>query len=366
MKHTYIILLVIFLLSSCSKEPTIISFSGDTLISETIGIDKNEILSIAPGSTLRFAAGATIISNASIVINGTEDQPITLIGQDEVEDHWIMQIKKPAEKFELSHIVVENGLITSNDANCHFKNVKFTNDKDLEWNSAAARFWDGSILIEECTVDWNRKGEGFLIHDTYQPVVRNCTFSKVGDAVEYLGCIDGEIRNCTFLSNSDDAIDLNNCDNVLLVDNQFFNTRDRAMEIGSEGFGNSTNIKVSNNLFVDCNIAISVKENSDALIENATIVRSEKGLEIINEEDNGLSSSAEARNSVIVNSKVTTYTLDSHLDLNNCMSDDVLIEGSNTIYASIEFADSANNDYRIISPEFPIGMDEKTMGYQKK
>ncbi len=330
-----------------------------------MSIGDGEILSFEPGSVVRFAEGAKITSYSDVIIKGTAEEPITLISEDPINDHWILETQESANRFELSHVNIINGLLTSRGSNCNFQNVNFFNDKDIEWNSAATRFWGGEVLIENCNLDWNRKGEGFLVHDIHQPIVRNCTFKKINDAVEYLGCTDGVISNCTFLSNSDDAIDLNACDNILLTNNEFYGTQDRAMEIGSEGFGSSTNIKVINNLFVDCKIAVNVKENSDAIIENVTIIRGKTGFEIINEEDNDLSSYAYAKNSIIQGTKWPTYTNQSTLDITDFMSNEILENATNTIQTEVIFADSTQNDYRIISDEFPDGQDASTMGYQK-
>jgi parallel beta-helix repeat protein len=372
MRYKLLLLCVITLLASCTKEdptnpPEIeYMFEGDVLITERMYIKEDEVLSIAPGSIIRFAPGAKLESFGPISIVGTASEPITLISEDNINDHWIIEPWESAGTFDLIHTYVINGLITTHNTECHFKNVNFFNDQDLEWNSACARFWGGEILIEDCSIDWNRKGEGFLVHSIDQAIVRNCTFKKVNDAVEYISCTDGVIRDCIFLSNSDDAIDLNDCDNILLKNNEFYGTQNRAMEIGGDVGGNSTNIKIINNLFVDCKIAVNVKDNSDAIVENITVVGTETGLEIIHEENDGLTSNADVYNSIIVDTRWPTYTKESTLSLTNCMSEDLLPEGTNIIQTTIEFADTAMNDYKIVSSTFPAGMDATTMGYQKQ
>ncbi|MFT6781276.1 MAG: parallel beta-helix repeat protein [Saprospiraceae bacterium] len=373
MQIRYLFLIyAIVVLVSCRKdesmEPPQIEymFAGDVLISEKMFIAEDEVLSIAPGSTIRFAPGASLESFAPISIVGTKSEPITLISEDNINDHWILRPWEGAGTFDLMHTYVINGLITTHDTDCHFKNVNFFNNKDLEWNSACTRFWKGEILIEDCVMDWNRKGEGFLVHGIHQPIVRNCTFKKVNDAVEFINCTDGVIRNCTFLSNSDDAIDLNDCDNILLTNNEFYGTKNRALEIGGDVGGNSINIKIINNLFVDCKIAVNVKDNSDAIVENITVIGTETALEIIHEENDGLMSNADVYNSVIVDTRWPTFTKESTLSLTNCMSEDLLPDGTNIIQTTVEFADTAMNDYRIVSSTFPTGMDATTMGYQKQ
>ncbi len=360
------------LLSSCTKEnndPENIKYSyeGEVLITGKVTFNsEDDDLTIAPGSVIRFAPGALLQSWGNVSIVGTESEPITLISEDQTEDHKILETWKDGKSMDIMHTYIVNGLITTHDTDCHFKDVTFSNTKTLEWNSAATRFWGGTILIEDCLMDWNRKGEGFLVHGIEDPVVRNCVFKKVNDAVEYLDCKDGEVSGCQFLSNSDDAIDLNNCDNTLLVDNVFYGTQNRGMEIGGEGFGNSINIKVRNNLFVDCKIAVNVKENSDAIVENITVIDTETGLEIINEEENGLSSHVTVTNSVFANTRWPSYTFESTINISNSMSDGDLHDGINIIKAPIEFADTANNDYTIISTDFPVGLDASTIGYHPK
>lgn len=369
----YYLLLFAFstILFSCandltSSEEIEYTYTGDITINGIVSHGNGDHISIAPGSTIRFAPGSLIQCSGDISIIGTKSEPITLISQDLVNDHLILRSWEGSETFDMMHTNVVNGLIVTHNTDCHFKDVIFSNTKDLEWNSAATRFWGGEILIEDCELDWNRKGEGFLVHTIHQPIVRNCTFKKVNDAVEYLDCTDGVIRGCTFLSNSDDAIDLNACDNIILSDNEFYGTQNRGIEVGDEGFGKSTNIKILNNLFVDCKVAVNVKENSDATIDNITVVRTETGLEIINEEDNGLSSYVRVKNSVFANTRWPSYSLNSTIDISDCMSNGDLHDGTNIIKSEVQFADTTNHDYRIVSTEFPVGLDGKTIGYQKK
>ena len=102
------------------------------------------------------------------------------------------------------------------------------------------------------------------------------------------------------------------------------------------------------------------------LQKNITVVGTETALEIIHEENDGLTSNADVYNSVIVDTRWPTYTKESTLSLTNCMSDDLLPDGANIIQTTVEFADSAMNDCKIVSSTFPTGMNATTMGYQKQ
>ncbi len=157
-------------------------------------------------------------------------------------------------------------------------------------------------MIEDCLVDWNNQGEGFLLHNVQAPVVRNSTFIKVPDAVEYLHCNNGIISGNHFPDMSDDAVDQNHCYNTLIKDNTFFNVKDKALELGSEKFGSSDSLFVINNLFVDCRVALNVKESSFARVENATFYNNQISIDLHTHDDSTRVSKAEIFKSVIINS----------------------------------------------------------------
>lgn len=365
---TSLILILSFGFFSCSDDPDddIIILEGKIRIQDTLEIREGKELVVMPGTEITFSPGAIFVAHGNLTIEGTEENPIKLIAEEPINDHRIITAKSGCKIFNLKHVEVVDGLITSYSSDNHFRYVTFRNSQKLKWNDAVARFWYGSILIEDCTVEWNNQGEGFLLHNVQAPVIQNCFFDKVPDAIEYIHCKNGKILNNHFQNMGDDAVDQNHCFNTLIKDNSFFNVKDKALELGSEKFGSSDSLFVINNLFVGCRVAVNVKESSFAIVENATFYNNEISLDIHTHEDSTRVSVAEMSKSVIINSDLNaSVNPRSVAVLSDCVSDDTLPEGTNIVISQIEFQDPQNNDFTIISGTFPTGMTSETIGYQK-
>ena len=363
----FILLGIGFIQCSSDKPKEIIKLEGIVRIQDTFEISEGKELLVMPGTEITFSPGAIFVAHGNLIMEGTEEKPIKLIAEDPIKDHRIITAKSGCKIFTLKHAEVIDGLITSYSSDNHFRYVTFRNKYNLRWNDAVARFWYGKILIEDCVVDWNNQGEGFLLHSVQAPVVQNCIFKKVPDAVEYIHCNNGSILGNHFEDMNDDAIDQNHCYNTLIKDNTFFNVKDKALELGSEKMGSSDSLFVINNLFVDCRVALNVKESSFARVENATFYNNEISIDLHTHDDSTRVSKAEIFNSVIINSTqlAASVTPRSIAIIKNCLSDEVLPDGTNNIVSTVNVKDPANNDYTIISSEFPQGLTSETIGYQK-
>lgn len=374
MRNTYYlpILLIILAVSfnACSDsnnidEDDLIIMEGIVHIQDTFEIREGKELVIMPGAEINFAPGAIFIAHGNLTIEGTEEKPIKLIAEDPIEDHRIISAKSGCKIFKLKHTEVIDGLITSYSTDNHFRYVTFRNNQQLKWNDAVARFWFGKILIEDCIVEGINQGEGFLLHNVQAPIVQNCTFSKVPDAIEYIHCNNGKIIGNHFSDMNDDAVDQNHCFNTLIKDNTFYNVTDKALELGSERFGSSDSLFVINNLFVGCRVAVNVKESSFARIENATFYNNEISLDIHTHEDSTRISKAEMFRSVVINSQLpASVNPRSVAILEDCLSDEPLPVGTNNVVSNVEFNDPANNDFTFTSGELPQGSTTETIGYQ--
>lgn len=356
-----------FIQCSSDKPKEIIKLEGIVRIQDTFEISKGKELLVMPGTEITFSPGAIFVAHGNLIMEGTEEKPIKLIAEDPIRDHRIITAKSGCKVFTLKHAEVIDGLITSYSSDNHFRYVTFKNKYKLRWNDAVARFWYGKILIEDCVVDWNNQGEGFLLHNVQAPIVQNCTFIKVPDAVEYIHCNNGKILGNHFQDMNDDGVDQNHCFNTLIKDNTFFNVKDKALELGSEKMGSSDSLFVINNLFVGCKVALNVKESSFARVENATFYNNQISLDINTPADSTRISKAEIFKSVIINSTqlAASVTPRSIVVLGDCLSDEELPNGTNNIVSNVSIKDAANNDFTIISAEFPQGLTSETIGYQK-
>lgn len=333
-------------------------------ITEELIIEEGDSLVLEPGSEVRIDSGLNIIALGDFIVRGTAERPVYIKGSSSAG--WgVLSAKGSCRKLIIHHAIIENGRITSYQSNNHFKEVLFKNNQPLVWNDALARFWYGQVLIENCTAEGINKGEGFLLHNVQHPNIRNCTFRKVPDAIEYIDCKNGQIVGNYFEKMNDDAIDQNSCFNILIKDNQIFEVEDCGMELGSEKFGSSDSIKVFNNLIVGCGKGIFVKESSSVIIENSTFYKNKIGVEVHTDTDSSRVSRVTVNHSVFAEATESILLNDrSEAVISNCLSVDSLPPGENSLITSFDFENPDLLNFKLKSGTLPVEIKPKKLGFQ--
>lgn len=343
-----------------------VRYSGQNFVNEEIWIEEEEILILEPGSIIEFGPLGSFQVKGEIEAIGTAENPISLIGSDELASHTIINtFDDNAINFTLHYSTIHNGLIITEAENNDFFEVHITNDKQLETNDASIRSWRGSFSFVDGSIQSNNTGEGLLVHGSQNPLVSNCFFYKIPDAVEFLSSNDGMINHSIFEEMSDDAIDNNNCNRTMITNNEFYAVKNRALEIGSDGFGISTDIQIINNLFVECSIGVNVKESSSAKVEMATFYNNEINIELLEGDNETTITSLEIKQSVMSGEQAhITKENNTEFTYNHLMSDQLIDNWSQLFIAEIQFSNVDSLDFRIISQDFPDAQNAMTMGYQ--
>lgn len=362
-------ILILLLISGCHTDISDSQIQTPSIIhlTEDLVVEKGDSLVFAKGTEVLIDSGVNIIAHGDVFIRGTEDFPVTLKGSSPDKGWGVLSAKGTCRNLIIHNAVIENGRITSYQSKNHFKNILFKNNQMLVWNDAIARFWYGAVLIENCRVEGINRGEGFLLHNVQEPIVRNCFFTKIPDAVEFIDCKNGEIISNHFEKMNDDAIDQNSCFNTLIKNNRIFDVKDCGMELGSENFGSSDSLRLDNNLIVNCGKGIIIKESSYVIVENSTFFNNKIGIEIHNAPDSSRTSRAVISHTVIAEGE-TPILLSENTDLNlqSCLSENPLPSGINVLQTSVEFEDPSNLKFSIISKDFPEGTNIENLGYQTK
>ncbi len=243
-------------------------------INADLYISKNQNLIIEAGAELIIADSVNIVVNGNLFINGTEAEPVIIKGVTEQPGWGQIQMLKSAKELTITYTTIQDGTILSYRTENYLSNVHFINKQDLNWRWALARFELGDLLIEHCLANGVNKAEGFLVHIIDDPIVRNCIFTNIPDAVEFINCRNGIITNNTFKGGGDDAIDLNGCIDTRIEYNNIDGYNSAGMEIGSEQLGRSINVKTLKNKIRNCKMGVYLKEASsvemtrDSLIGN--------------------------------------------------------------------------------------------------
>lgn len=371
--HLLVFLILTIFLASCVKKevpgpnygPNDIIWEGSVMVLDTFFVEHGTALRILPGTKVSFGPNGMVEAEGDVYIEGAEDSRILLEVLDPIGDHRIVKINGLAQKFYMNYTDVINGLFTSFTTENIVNNCTFSNDKPLEWNDACMRFWLGKVEIEDCTFNWNNQGEGLLHHGVKAPKIRNCTFVKIPDAVEYIESIAGEITNNRFVGMSDDAVDQNACTNTLIQDNIFIDVKDRALELGSENFGSSFDLAVKNNLFINCKIAVNLKESSHATVENCTFYGNELAIQVENPADSMNITMLEVDKCVVaMSTNELAVQPNCQFNLSNSITETQL-DGTNVIMSEVVFEDVDNENFTILSSDFPQGYDASNIGYRR-
>ncbi len=357
-------LIVIILFASCRGEAIVFEGSEIIHLTEDLIIKEGDTLIINAGTEVKLDTGVNIIAYGSVLIKGTASKPVILKGSDAEFGWGKLWAKGECKELIIKHAIIENGQVMSYDTKNHFNHVHFKNNKQLKWDDAIARFWHGSVLIENCRIDGINKGEGFLLHNVEKPVIRKSVFTKIPDAVEYISCTDGKILENLFLFMKDDAIDQNACKRTLIKDNKILYTKDCGMEIGSENFGSSLDIEIYNNLIVGCPKGVMVKESSTVTAQNITFYNNDISVEARTPKDSMNGSQLVVTASAFFSNKSDFFVDNkSLLDFNHCISDSLLLEGKANETSKMSFEDLEKHQYDLIFEDFPEVSEKRKKGF---
>ncbi|MFT6924056.1 MAG: hypothetical protein ACJA1C_003077 [Crocinitomicaceae bacterium] len=317
-------------------------------IASDLVINSNDSLLIGVGAEVIISDNVNIDVYGFISIQGSESNPAKLIAVNPMVGWGQIIIHEEVEVFTINNTRIEEGRVLSFDCSVHFANVTFINNQPLAWDHAISRFHYGQLTIEDCQIIGTNQGEGFLCHDILNPIVINCQFESIPDAVEYLNCESGRIGNCTFRDIYDDAIDLNHCNNTVIDSNFIYNVTDRGMEIGSENNGSSTNILVRHNTIVNCGEGINFKEGSNGLVQNNTLYNNTIGITSLNGTPSSLGSSIEVIN-CILSQNVTPVFIDvfSTMNVSYSLSDNSILIGEENYTTQPHFISPLLFDFQL-------------------
>ncbi len=253
------------IISEIKENTTLYKTDNPYFIVANLTIPKNITLTVNAGVELIFAKNATLFVNGNIKMKGEKFNPILLTPE---ETEW-ESISIDSEKGEciFENVIFNNGVLRSKKANLILENVVFNAQlKTLVFGEERqSLIWlnYGTFSMKNSYVYGSGKGEGLNINYA-QTIIENSYFEQIPDAIELMSINKGLVQNNIIVYSPDDAIDMNGCSNILIQYNLLKNNKDKAVSIGTEQYGPSTNITVQHNLIVHNNYGISIKDSSFA------------------------------------------------------------------------------------------------------
>ena len=338
------------------------------IINSNLVINSGDTLIITEGTTLLIDTAIDINIYGNIFVYGTVDEPVSFLPLVDSIGWGQIRIDNYESKSEFNYALIKDGTVYCRNVDITFFNVDFINTQDLQWNNSIIEIKSGSVDFRYSSITGSNKGEGLIVNNGIPAIIRNCYFTKIPDAVEFINNINGIISNNIFENIPDDAIDLNFSRNVLIDSNIILNVGDRGLEIGNENFGNSVNISIRRNLIAYCNEGILFKDGSSGEIINNTLYGNNIGIRCAELVQGYGGGSAVVENTIISNSidcDVFSDSLSEFL-ISYSLSDNSFLPGDSNIFNDPQFVDPAVNDFDLRStspcidqgnPESPFDPD---------
>jgi len=340
---------------SITKNITLTKDKSPYTTKEKITIKSEATLTIEAGVEIHLAQDAVIECLGNIIAKGTKELPVVLMPSNNANnwDHIYFYNKSKKSIFE--HTLLKDGVINAKNTSLKLYNSSILIDKKFMgdgWDHRKVLMYgnNSTIHIDKCTFIGNGEGEGLvLFHGDL--TTENSFFNNVPDAIEYISVNKGVIRNNYVTKSPDDAVDLNNCNNILIENNILIDNKDKAISIGTEQYGASiNNIHINNNLIIRNKTAIAIKDSSVAHISNNTLFKNKYGINLYKKRDDYLvGGTGYVRNTIFEkNEKTNAYPDEfSKVEVNNSIVTSKVLSGKNNLKGDPGFIDASRNNFNL-------------------
>jgi spore coat protein H len=320
-------------------------------IREETSVAKSGSLIVHKGAEIRFSRGVNLFVYGKISAYGTKEEPI-IFKPNDGEEYWgYIYIINPWDRCEFIHTKFKEGNIYAKQLDLKIENTQFTIEKkNLAVNDqrqGVIWLWEGSFEMRNSIIKSNGTGEGMNINKA-TALVENCLIDGAPDAIEYIEVHDGIIRANEVINSPDDAVDFNGCKRVIIENNIFRNNADKGISVGHEGNGPSTEITIKKNLIINCRIGISVKDSSEALILNNTLVDNQTGIQCYHKDHSVKGGKARVINCIFANSQ-NTFSIDelSSIEFSYSLSTNEKLKGEGNLKNDPGFFNPDKGDFHL-------------------
>ena len=234
---------------------------GTYEISNDLIVPEGLVLNIAKGTVFNMEDNASIVSFSPLNFNGTSQHPITVKRKREQGQFGViaMILEKP-ENIQINHLNLTGG-------SAALVNGVFYN--------GALSIHNGTVRMNSCTISKCKADDGINFKNSTAQI-KNCRFiDNKSDHVDLDFC-RALVDSNNFINhdsqNAGDAIDLSGS-SVILKNNQLIKSGDKAISVGEK-----SKVIIFNNTIIGNKIGIAVKDSSKALISNNSFGTNETNL----------------------------------------------------------------------------------------
>jgi parallel beta-helix repeat protein len=308
----------------------------------------NANLILEKGVTLKIHKDNKIIINGSLHLKGTKAEPVII--EPAIEGDAWDKITIQNGNFTAKNATIQDGIISGNNAQIDFDSVYiFKKFKDLTNIQTYFFITNGKVELKNCKMSSDTMCEFLVLYKLNYALTENCIVTNCFDGIEYMNIDSGMINNCKIFNVYDDAIDFNDCNNIIIRNNFINKAKDKGISIGNEEFGPSRNNFISNNIIINCETGIAVKDSSSAFIINNTLFNNITGINVYEKWAGFSGGYADIKNTIISSSlypvKFDKYSI---IKVNYSLNDSILLDGESNIFANPMFVDPVNMDFRLM------------------
>ncbi len=344
------------------------------LIKNSLDIASGCYLHVEGGSVLRFEDEAEITCEGELIMDGNENQHITLRAyREHWKDVFINQTDDVAlfNYCDVSGATFGTDSVKQNAALAGYYSEMNVINCFFDQNLRSVYCKHGKLLVDSCYFTETNLGEKVnaqFTDATTQNSYLEYTYGD-NDAIDYDATDVGLVKNNIILGTGDDGVDIGQnegvaCDGVIVEYNKIYDVFDKSVSVG-EG---SQNINIHHNLMVGSTYGVSVKDSSTAVIDHCTIDHTRYGVACF-QKNIGLGGGiATLSNSIITQSSSTPLFVDetSSIIAAYIQTDDVLASGDFTFVAAPYYMAPDEQNYSLTSfspavdkgdPEFALDPD---------
>lgn len=240
-------------------------------IASDLTIKPGAILKALPGTEILINKDVDILISGGLLFEGTKENPVVMAPKLASAPWGNLNFFGSSDTVAMRNVELREGRISAANVNlalenCHFeidqKMLTYQRDDELIreswlWSNECNIVFNGNQLIG------NGSGEGLNLFYSKCQVIGN-KIINCPDAIELIGCYDSEILYNWVDRCPDDAIDMNACHNMVVKHNLLTNIFDKGISVGSEQYGYSENIQITNNIVYGAKYGVGLKDSSFA------------------------------------------------------------------------------------------------------
>ena len=252
---------------------TLVLSSGAHVFTNNVIVPKNLSLVIEPGAKMLMAPKVSLISYSPVTALGNASLPITITALNPSAGPWgsfgVVDTAGKARNY-FSYLRVSGGSAWEGSVDSRLNGIPFISQFSLR--NADSEIYN-SIFENGYSDDAFHAIGGSV-------VLKYNVFRKTSsDALDLDGVKDSIITGNTFYNSNvadsgddGDGLDVSGTENLEISDNKIYNFGDKCISIGekAEAF-------IKNNILLNCNYGIAVKDDSKALMDGNLIIGNRSG-----------------------------------------------------------------------------------------